>query len=406
MTAAQPQVPELPAAIRALATSLEKAGHPTWWVGESLHDALRGCAPQQWSFSTAATGDQIAAALPLAVPTRARGLSFVVPTAAGPVDLAPLRRGPEIEDDLLHRGFGVLALAWRPAQGQLHDPCGGAEDIDQGRLQAVGTPEQCLGVRPLRVVQAARLAALHGYRLDPALEAQLSRAWQAGADAVSGEALRRELQGLLMGPKPGAGLEVLQKAGVDTWLDFGPGEDCGRLLDDAPRDLALRLAICLRGRPGGDRCLGKIRASAEFAGRVRRLIGHHPIEAAAVARRRLSVRRLLRRLDERERQMLFALREAEIEGQEDAAAIHEALVLLRLALAREADERVAPLALDGAAVMRTLGLDEGPRVGRALAYLRGQVDQDPDCNEPGRLLTLLTEWAEQDRAQDNPDASD
>ena len=61
--------------------------------------------------------------------------------------------------------------------------------------------------------------------------------------------------------------------------------------------------------------------------------GPGAVGAAAVARRRLSVRRLLGRLDERERQMLFALREAEIEGQEDAAAIHEALVLLRLALA-------------------------------------------------------------------------
>ena len=56
--------------------------------------------------------------------------------------------------------------------------------------------------------------------------------------------------------------------------------------------------------------------------------------------------------------------------------------------------------------MRTLGLDEGPRVGRALAFLRGHVDQDPDCNEPGRLLALLTEWAEQDRAKGNPDPSD
>ena len=118
------------------------------------------------------------------------------------------------------------------------------------------------------------------------------------------------------------------------------------------------------------------------------------------------MRRLLGRLDDRERQMLFALREAEIEGQEDAAATREALVLLRLALAREADERVATLALDGASVMRALGLDEGPRIGEALAFLRGQVDDDPDCNEPGRLLALLTEWAEQNPAQDNSDAPD
>ncbi len=397
---------ELPAAIGALTASLEKAGHAAWWVGESLHDALRGCAPRQWSLSTAASAQQIAAALPRAVPTRARGLAFVVPTAAGPVDLAPLRRGPKIEDDLLHRGFSVLALAWRPADRHLHDPHGGGEDIDHGRLRAVGTPAECLEIRPLRVLQAARLVALHGYRLDAALEAELPRAWQGGADPIRAIDLRRELHGLLMSPKPGGGLAVLRQSGVAAWLDFGPGEDCGRLLDGAPPDLALRLAICLRGQPGGDRCLQKIRADAELAARVRRLIGHHPIEAAAVSRRRLSVRRLLGRLDDRERQMLFALREAEIEGQEGAAATREALVLLRLALAREADERVASLALDGAAVMRTLGLGEGPRVGQALAFLRGQVDDDPDCNEPGRLLDLLTQWAEQNPAQDNSAAPD
>ena len=141
----------------------------------------------------------------------------------------------------------------------------------------------------------------------------------------------------------------------------------------------------------------KLRVASEFAARVRLLLRHHPIEGSAAPRRRRSVQSLLQRLSAADRDLLFGLRESEIRGSDDAEAIGEALALLRLALAREQDERVAPLALDGRAVMQAIGATRaGPEIGRALAFLRARVAEDPSTNTPAGLRELLQTWRGED----------
>jgi len=380
-----------------VAARLETAGHTAWWLGESLHDGLRGVSPDQWSLCTTASAAEIAALLPNAFPCRTRGLAFVVPSASGPVDLAPLGPGIGLDEHLERRGFSVLALAWRPATQHLHDPYEGASDLSRRRLRTVCPPSQSLDEAPLRCLQAARLAALHGYRPEPALEARIPETWREHANTLAAVDLRREVDGLLMSPKPGTGMAMLRAAGIDRWLGFGTAEDSPRLLDVAPRVAALRWAICLRGTSGGSRCLEKLRVASEFAARVRLLLRHHPIEGSAAPRRRRSVQSLLQRLSAADRDLLFGLRESEIRGSDDAEAIGEALALLRLALAREQDERVAPLALDGRAVMQAIGATRaGPEIGRALAFLRARVAEDPSTNTPAGLRELLQTWRGED----------
>jgi len=393
LNASLPRSVQLPPAVGALAARLEQAGFGAWWVGESLHDALRGNAPRQWSLATEAPPDAIARLLPTAVPTRPNGLAFVVPSAAGPVDLAPLTGREGIAGDLLRRGFSVLAMAWRGATCSLEDPHGGSADLVQGRLHPVTTPRACLTQAPLRSLQAARLAAQHGYRLDSDLEAQMPAAWRESGNTVNPMDLRREVTGLLMSPRPSAGIDLLRRTRIDRWLGFGTDEDCARLLDGLPADPALRWAICLRGSSGGHRCLERLRVPAEFAARIRLLLRHHPVDETTKVRRRLSVRRLLDRVESRDIRLLFALREAEIQDLEGANKIREDLTRLRLALAREQDEAVLPLALGGAAVMNAIGSKTGPRIGQALAFLRQRVAEDPACNEPQSLLRCLAEWS-------------
>ncbi len=98
-------------------------------------------------------------------------------------------------------------------------------------------------------------------------------------------------------------------------------------------------------------------------------------------------------MESRDIRLLFALREAEIQDLEGANKIREDLTRLRLALAREQDEAVLPLALGGAAVMNAIGSKTGPRIGQALAFLRQRVAEDPACNEPQSLLRCLAEWS-------------
>ena len=44
----------------------------------------------------------------------------------------------DIEGDLARRDFTVNAMAWDPLAGELRDPFGGAQDLRQGLLRAVG----------------------------------------------------------------------------------------------------------------------------------------------------------------------------------------------------------------------------------------------------------------------------
>ena len=393
MNASLPRSVQLPATIGALAARLEQAGFGAWWVGESLHDALRGQAPRQWSLATEAPPDAIARLFPTAVPTRPNGLAFVVPSAAGPVDLAPLTGREGIAEDLLGRGFSVLAMAWRGATSSLEDPHGGSADLVQGRLRAVTTPRACLTQAPLRSLQAARLVAQHGYCLDPDLEAQMPAAWRESGNTANPLDLRREISGLFRSPRPGAGIDLLRRTRIATSLGFETGDDCARLLDELPADPALRWAICLRGSSDGHRCLQRLRVPAEFAARIRLFLRHHPVDETTKLRRRLSVRRLRARVESRDIDLLFALREAEIQDLGEANEIRENLTLLRLALAREQDEAVAPLALDAAAVMNAIGTETGPRIGQALAFLRRRIAEDPACNEPQPLLKFLAKWS-------------
>ena len=387
-----------PKALNELASRLEAAGHATWWVGESLHDALCKLPTRSYALATDASSPQIVAELPRAVPVRPDATAFIVPSALGPIDLAPLRVGPGIESDLAHRGFTILALAWRFADSSLVDPHGGARDLGEGRLRCVGDPETSLLEAPTRVLQAARLVAQRGYTADPTLRPAMTTAWrESGADIAAAD-LRREFDALLMSPRPGAGIRLLQKSGIDRLLGFRSKKDAARLLDAAPRESALRWAIWLRGG-GGKRCLYRVRLDYTRTRKVRRLLDHHPLEEAASTRRRSSVRRLAARLQPGERAHLLALREAELAEypEPEAREIRRALDRIQKALEREerahrdGEEEIA-LNVDGHTVAGALGIEPGPELGRALAFLRTRISERPDLNTRANLLELLRDW--------------
>jgi tRNA nucleotidyltransferase/poly(A) polymerase len=390
-----------PAGLRAVAARLRAAGFETWLVGESVHACLLGEPPREWTMTTSASAEQIIACLAEAVPTRPRGAAFLVPTASGPLDLCPLVRGPSIEDDLAARGFGLLAMAASPENGQLIDPHGGRGDVLARRLRTVGPPESALAAAPLRAVQAARLVACHDYALDAELRGALSALPRQSLSGLPAMALRREMRWLLLGPHAGAGLRALRETGIEEQIASGTRADTAEIIDALPRDLELRLAAWLRGA-GGARTLRKLRFDRDRSQRVLRLLQAHPIEAGVDPRRRSALRRLQTRLGEADRRALFLLRRLELErgaaSPESKARALTALQDLEQAIARDEEEReqardVPEPVLKGEAVMRLLDWPPGPGVGRALAHLRACVAADPSCNSEEALGERLRAWA-------------
>jgi hypothetical protein len=126
------------------------------------------------------------------------------------------------------------------------------------------------------------------------------------------------------------------------------------------------------------------------------------VERSFSPHRRASLARLAR-LPESDREALFWMREHELDlasppddpatgaGRGALRALSEAL---RAHLASQAKaQSTPPLAIDGRGVMEVLGIDPGPRVGEALAFLRAQVAAAPERNEPEALRALLLDWA-------------
>ena len=121
-----------------------------------------------------------------------------------------------IESDLARRDFTVNAMAQHLETGALVDPFGGADDLAQGVLRAVGDARARFEEDPLRMLRAARFLA----KLDFTLEPGTFAAAQAEAQAittVAPERIQTELWGLLEAKHANGvyrALEFLRDAGL------------------------------------------------------------------------------------------------------------------------------------------------------------------------------------------------
>lgn len=97
-----------------------------------------------------------------------------------------------LEDDLLRRDFSINAIALDLIDGTMHDPTGGAKDIE-ARLVRVLHDESFID-DPTRIFRAVRLAARLEFAIEPHTESLMRSAIEANALAtVSKERIWREL---------------------------------------------------------------------------------------------------------------------------------------------------------------------------------------------------------------------
>ena len=341
----------------------------------------------------------------------------------------------DIRTDLSRRDFTINAMAIRLPDGEFVDPFEGVRDLAAKRLDTPLEPEVAFSDDPLRMVRAARFVSQ--LRVTPAPRVvEAIRAMRERLRIVSGERIRDELDKLLVGEDPRPALSLL----VDTGLSdvFLPELSALRMAQDPVHrhkdvlrhtfavvercepDVVLRLAALLHdvGKPSTRRITPE---GVSFH--------HHEVVGARMAEERLRALRYPNSVvDDVRRLVELHLRfHGYGEGWTDAAVrryVHDAGPLLdklnqltradvttrdprraeRFAtLQDDLEERIARLAeqenleamrppLDGRQVMAHLGIDPGPLVGEALAYLmdvrmeRGEIAED-------EAYRLLDEWA-------------
>jgi poly(A) polymerase len=189
-----------------------------WIVGGAVRDAALGRPVTDLDIAVV-PGEEEAAAE--AIAKAARGHPFrlseefamwraVAPDNAWHVDVVALRRG-SIEDDLGERDFTVDAVAVPLAGGDPIDPHTGLADLDARTLRAVG--DRSFEDDPLRLLRAARIAAANGLDVDPDT-VQLARRSAGRAAEPAGERQFAELRGIVAGPAPLRGLELMDELDV------------------------------------------------------------------------------------------------------------------------------------------------------------------------------------------------
>jgi poly(A) polymerase len=357
--------------------------------------------------------------------------------------------GRSLDEDLSRRDFTVNAMAARLPGYALVDPFRGLRDLKDEVLRTPGAPEDSLNDDPLRIMRAARFAARLGFTVAPQLRTAMA-GLAPRLEIVSAERISAELAKLLTSPLPGGprrGISLLVDTGVadevlpevprlrleqdehfrhkDVYLHSLTVLDQAIELEDRyglEQDLVLRLAALLHD-------IGKPKTRTRLPG-GKVAFHHHEVVGAHLARARLTALRFpsvvvedVSRLVELHLRFhgygtgewtdsavrryvrdagpllprLHALTRADCTTRNKAKAE-------RLARAYDGlERRIAELAereelesirpdLDGVEIMKILGIEPGPLVGRARNYLLDlRLEHGPLGKE--RATQELLAWA-------------
>lgn len=391
-----------PQPVTMLCERLEAAGVAAWIQGEGLLDGWLGSLSER-SPSRAlvclAEPARLLEVLPGAVVTADSSRRLTQATAAGPVDLIPAGEKP-IEVVLRAFGLSPLAVAFRPTQSSICDPGGERARLAARRFGLLAGGANPFRLAPRRYWIAAQLIAEYGLEPLPELvQAAREALPEIAARLPQGAPVRRVLERILASPSPGRALAFLRESGAGPAILPGLEAAAEGRIERVGRTPAVRWAAYLRGGSTA-RALARLRMPQGLARRISRVQEAHPLDRTIEGARDAQIKRAMVRLTAAELDGLIAWRKAELSGEraeKEGQASRDRLAKIETAIARVRNQSVASeslrtLALDGADVMRLLGIGPGRHVGQALAHLTAFVANDPARNERGALEAELLAW--------------
>jgi poly(A) polymerase len=444
--------------LRGLGRLFADAGHELYLVGGSVRDALLGRLGADLDFTTDARPEEMQRMLrPWADSLWDTGIEYgtvgvgkgdqrmeITTYRADTYDQVSrnpeVRFGDRLDDDLVRRDFTVNAMAVRitdEGPGEFLDPLGGLAALRARVLDTPAAPEVSFGDDPLRMLRAARFVSQLGFAVAPRVrEAMVAMAGQL--ERITAERVAAELDKLILGADPVAGIDLMVETGLgDVVLpeigamrmaidEHHQHKDVYQhsltvlrqaieLEDDGP-DLVLRWAALLHdiGKPSTRR--------HESDGGVS--FHHHEVVGAKMARKRMRALKYSKQMVDDVSQLVYlhlrfhGYADATGAGKWTDSAVRRYVtdagpLLPRLHKLVRADcttrnkrraarlqanyddleARIAELAakedlqrvrpdLDGNEIMRILDIPAGPAVGEAWRYLkelrldRGPLDHD------------------------------
>lgn len=220
--------------LREIGGRFALAGRNLYLVGGSVRDAMLGRLTTDLDFTTDARPEEIQHIVrPWADALWDTGIEYGtvgVGKGADRLEITTFRadsydqvsRNPQVrfgdslEEDLLRRDFTANAMAVRitaDGPGEFLDPLGGIEAVRRRLLDTPAAPEVSFGDDPLRMLRAARFVSQLEFGVaDRVLEAITAMAPQLSRITV--ERIAVELDKMLLGADPVAGIELMVRTGM------------------------------------------------------------------------------------------------------------------------------------------------------------------------------------------------
>lgn len=193
---------------------LEQSGYEGWLVGGCVRDDLMGVPAHDVDLATDAAPSQMLTVFrdyPV-IETGLRHGTLTVLIDGMPLEITTYRvdvsysdhRHPDavqftksLREDLARRDFTMNAIAWHPHKGYF-DPFGGAQDIENALIRAVGEADQRFFEDSLRILRGLRFSAVLGFSVEQNTFEAMRRQKKL-LHAVSPERIRAEICKTIIG---------------------------------------------------------------------------------------------------------------------------------------------------------------------------------------------------------------
>ncbi len=445
----------MPRQCREVLKRFGDAGYSAYLVGGCVRDSLLGKTPLDWDICTSARPEETLA-LFAGCKVILTGLKHGTVTLLWeqlPLEITTYRidgeyldnRRPQevfftedLREDLSRRDFTINAMAYNPEMG-LVDYFGGAKDLKERRICAVGDALARYHEDGLRLMRAVRFACVLNFDYDEKTR-QAIVACNYLLRNIAMERIQAELNKILLSPYVAKGLddlytlgcfayfmpEICHTVGFEQHNPYHCYDVFGHLRESVAAiepDLVLRLTMLLHdiGKPfvwcscyGDSDCFpGHEAISAKLAEailsrlcydkatqrEVVKLVKHHTYMLHPEAE---NVRRALAFFGEASLRRLLKVKEADLRAQKVSVMENNTLFMditqvLEQVLAQGDCYSLKQLAVNGED-MKRLGY-QGQGVGRALDRLLEQVLKTPALNTRAQLIALAQQDLESEKEQ-------
>lgn len=439
----------IPKEVKFVIEALKKAGFQAYIVGGCVRDFLRGTEPEDWDITTSAEPKEIQKVFPKSFYEN-KFLTVTVQTNSPDLKLKEIeittyraeskytdKRHPDeikfaksLREDLARRDFTINAIALEiqnhNSQFKIIDPFDGQKDLENEIIRTVGNPEERFSEDALRMLRAARFAAVLGKNWK--IEERTGKAIEKNApwlQAISKERIRDELIKIIMRDRAAQGIELLRELGLLKHIvseleeGFGVGqnkhhtyecyEHALKSLDYAAKknfNIYVRLAALFHdiakprvkcgegpdstfynhetvGAKMAAQILNRLCFSKKDIEKIVKLVRYHLFYYNVGEVSESSVRRLVLKVGPENMEELLQVRMADRIGSGVPKAEPYKLRHLKYIIEKVSGDPVSAkmLKISGNDIMKILKIQPGPKVGQFLDILLGCVLTDPKKNK-------------------------